>query len=198
MKARILISAAVALAASGCISPRKSTPQVEVWPDMKRQPKYKPQQASELFADGRASRSPVEGTVAQGQLRLDDAFSTGVVDNKYVGMNPVKIDRELLERGHQRFEIHCSPCHSRTGALTGIVGQRSSWLPANLHDARVKGMTDGEIFTIVTNGRRSMPPYRNYIIEKDRWAIVAWLRVLQRTTSATVDEVPSGLRAELK
>jgi mono/diheme cytochrome c family protein len=198
MRVAFTLSLLAAAVSTGCVSPGKNTPQVEVWPDMKRQAKYKPQAAGEFFADGRTSRTPVAGTVAQGQFKEDSIFSTGLVEGKYTGMNPLKIDRGLLERGEQRFNIHCSPCHSRTGALTGIVGQKALWLPTNLHDARVKGMADGELFQILSDGRRSMPPYRHYITEGDRWAIVAWVRVLQRTTSGGIEEVPPEQRAGLK
>ena len=145
------------------------------------------------------ARRPVEGTVAIGHLKADDAYSTGVIGDKYIGLNPEKIDRALIERGQKRFNIYCTPCHDRTGSGRGIVPTRfPSWLPSNLQDPRQKAMVDGEIFNIITIGRRTMPPYATQIPEKDRWAIVAYVRALQRTTSGVIADVPASLKAELK
>ncbi len=198
-----VLPAGAMLVLSGCVGiTTKSTP-IEIFPDMDRQPKYKTQAASAFFADGRASRAPVPGTIAQGQLKDDDLFYTGVVNNMYVGRNPLPIDKDLLVHGRRKFETYCSPCHSRTGGEVGIVGKRllasgQAWLPTNLQDDRVKQMTDGEIFTIVTNGRRSMHGYKYQVAERDRWAIIAYLRALQRATSGTIEDVPAELRSELR
>ncbi|MBI3280347.1 MAG: cytochrome c [Acidobacteria bacterium] len=195
LRAGALAAAAAILA--GCAGQTTRNTPIEVFPDMDRQPKYRPQRPSEFFADGRASRAPVAGTVARGQLKLDDAFYTGVAGNQYVGRNPLPINSELLKLGQTRFNTFCSPCHDRTGQGRGIVGQRAMWLPTNLQEDRVRQMNDGEIFTIITEGRRSMPSYRFQIAGRDRWAIIAYVRALQRTTGS-LDDVPRELRAGVR
>jgi mono/diheme cytochrome c family protein len=198
-----IVPAAAVLLLAGCAGMQSKNPPLELFWDMNRQPKYKPQAASEFFPDGRASRRPVAGTVAQGQLNDDDAFYTGIVNNMYVGKNPLPIDQATLTQGRRKFETYCAPCHSRTGSEVGIVGRRvlatgQAWLPTMLQDDRVKGMTDGEIFTIITNGRRSMHGYKYQIAERDRWAIIAYVRALHRSTMGTVQDVPAELRSELR
>ena len=101
----------------------------------------------------------------------------------YIGRNPLKIDAELLAHGQRRFNTYCSPCHDRTGQGRGVVGQRAIWIPTNLQEPRVKDMNDGEIFNVITYGRRSMPSYRFQVVDRDRWAIVAYVRALQRTST---------------
>lgn len=198
-----ILPVAAAMLLSGCAGMTSKNSPLELFWDMNRQPKYKAQAYSDFFADGRASRRPVTGTVAQGQLKEDDVFYTGVVNNMYVGRNPLPIDQALLTQGRKKFETYCAPCHSRTGSEVGIVGKRvlatgQAWLPTMLQDDRVKKMTDGEIFTIITNGRRSMHGYRFQIAERDRWAIIAYVRALHRATMGTVEDVPAELRSELR
>jgi mono/diheme cytochrome c family protein len=195
MKAVVLLCL---LALVGCAGRTSRVPPIEIFPDMDRQGKYMPQRSSTVFADGRASRPPVPGTVARGLLKEDDAYTTGVANNMYVGRNPETMTRALLTRGQERFDIYCSPCHDRTGSGQGLVPKRALWLPANLHDERIKQMTDGELFNVISFGRRSMPGYRFQIPEKDRWAIVAYVRALQRATSGKVDDVPPELRSEVR
>jgi cytochrome c5 len=191
-------SAALALVTLAGCGPTSRRPPIEIFSDMDRQPKYKAQMAGAFFPDGRASRQPVPGTVAQGQLKEDVAWSTGISDGMYIGKNPLPITREVLARGEERYNIYCATCHDRTGQGHGIVSVRSSWLPSNLHDPRQKNMTDGELFWVATNGRRSMPAYRFQVDERDRWAIVAYVRALQRTTSATLNDVPAELKGDLR
>jgi hypothetical protein len=184
---------------AGCADvPTRRAP-IQVFPDMDRQPKYKAQMASDFFGDHRTSRRPVAGTVARGLLREDEGYHTGFVNNMYVGKNPLPVTKETMLRGQQRFNVYCSPCHDRTGKGRGIVAQRSQgWPPTDLHDRRVKGFNDGEIYNIITAGRRSMPAYRFQIPEQDRWAIVTYVRALQRTTSARVEDVPAEERESLQ
>ena len=175
---------------AGCAGTATRNPPIEIMPDMKHQMKVKAQTVD--------ARPPVMGTVAAGHLRDDDAYNTGVVGDKYIGLNPEKIDKTFLERGQQRFNIYCTPCHDRTGNGRGIVPLRNpSWLPSSLQDPRQKAMVDGEIFNIMTIGRRTMPSYAAQIPERDRWAIVAYVRALQRTTTASIAEVPETLRNAL-
>jgi len=183
---------------AGCAGPQR-VPPIEVWPDMDRQEKYKAQSGSELFSDGRSNRRPVEGTVAVGYLKEDSLFSTGLEpNNMYTGKIPVEVTPELLKQGQRRYNTYCSPCHDRTGQGQGVVPKRTSWLPTNLMEDRVQTMPDGEIYNVISHGRRAMPGYRFQIVERDRWAIVSYVRALQRSTRGTVEDVPSDLRSELR
>ena len=197
-----LLSFLLSLAAIGltaCAGQTTRSTSIEVWPDMKRQYKSKPQTESHFFGDHRASRMPVPGTVARGFLKEDAAYFTGAVAGQYVGRNPETINADLLKLGQMKFNTYCSPCHSRIANGKGIVPLKEpTWQPTNLHEVRVKSMVDGEIFSIITQGRRSMPSYRFQIVEKDRWAIISYLRALQRTTSGTLADVPQELRADLR
>ena len=194
----VLLTISGVLLLAGCQGRTSRKPQLEVFPDMDRQLKFKAQTGSTLFADGRSNRRPVPGTVAQGQLKADDGYYTGEKDGMYVGKNPLEISEGLLARGQERFNVYCAPCHDRTGSGRGLVGVRSMWLANNIHDARIKEMVDGELYSVISYGRRAMPGYRFQIDERDRWAIVAYMRALQRTTSATIEDVPADLRRELR
>jgi mono/diheme cytochrome c family protein len=181
----------IALSALSACTNRQRLTQVEVWDDMKRQPKVGPQSAI---------LRPVAGTVARGHLNLDDTYHSGMIDPEtYTGRNPETIDAGLLKLGQMRFNTYCSPCHDRNGSGKGIVAIKTpSWQPTNLMDPRIRTMADGEIFSVLTNGRRTMAAYKYQVVEHDRWAIVAYLRALQRATSSTVADVPAELRAELR
>lgn len=187
------------LGLSGCISPSRDTPPLQIWDDMKAQPKYKPQQQSPLFSDKRTSRRPPEGTVAIGQLNNDDASHWGIVSSQYVGKNPMKVDATLLAQGQAKYNVYCAPCHSQIGDGKGIVAIRAgaAFQPANLIEPRVKQMNDGELYSVASEGRRTMMGYRTQTSDQDRWAIVAYLRALQRATSGSAEDVPANLRAQL-
>ena len=122
----------------------------------------------------------------------------GIVGGQYLGKSPLKIDAALLKTGQGKFNTYCSPCHDRTGSGQGIVPKRTLWLPTNLHEDRVVAMADGEIYDVISNGRRTMHGYRFQILESDRWAVVAYVRALQRSDRGTVEEVPAELRADLR
>ena len=187
----------LSLVGCGGVTTRK--PPIEIFPDMDRQPKYKPQAASVFFSDGRASRSAIPGTVATGQLREDDGFETGISSGMYIGRNPLPMDAALLARGRERYDIYCSVCHDRTGSGRGIVPLRvPSWLPTSLLDERIRQMTDGELFNVSSDGRRTMAGYRFQIPVRDRWAIVAYVRALQRTREGTLADVPPELRPAVR
>jgi cytochrome c5 len=200
---RILLTAA-SFVLAGCVGTGSKTPPVVIITDMDYQGRYEPQGdrtfngEKPIFDDARASRRPVEDTVARGSLVDNDSFSTGLENNMYIGRNPLKVDADLLKHGQRRFNTYCTPCHDRTGQGRGIVGQRATWIPTNLQEPRVKEMNDGEIFNVMTFGRRSMPSYRFQVVDHDRWAIVAYVRALQRTSIATVADVPEDKRSELK
>lgn len=173
---------------------------------MKKQEKFLAQSAiepggelSKIFKDGRANRRPVEGTIARGQLRLENVLSTGLVNpTTYAGQNPLKLDEETVKVGQAKFNVYCSPCHDRTGSGQGIVNKREpTYKPGNLHEDRIKAMADGEIFFVLTNGRRTMPSYRFQLSEQERWSVVYYVRALQRTTSGTMADVPEDKKAAL-
>lgn len=178
-----LLAVAALLLLGGCGVTTRDTP-VEVFSDMRRQPKYKPQGASQFFSDGRSGRPEVPGTVAVGPLRDVPA--------------PPPIDAALLARGQERFDIFCAVCHDRTGSGKGIIALRTAWLPTDLLDERIVKMPDSEIFDVSTNGRRTMPAYRFQIPERDRWAIVAYVRALQRARAGKLEDVPPELRPDLR
>jgi len=187
------------LALAGCGGVTTRTPPIELFPDMDRQPKYKPQAASAFFSDGRASRTSAPGTVAVGQLREDDAFETGISSGMYAGRNPLPLDAAVLARGRERYDIYCAVCHDRTGGGRGIVSLRvPAWLPTNLLDERIRMMSDGELFNVSSDGRRTMPGYRFQVPARDRWAIVAYVRALQRAREGTLADVPPELRTSVR
>ena len=194
-----LVVVALSLLTSACSNfPSRGTP-IWVFPDMKKQDKVKFETSSPFFADGRGSRRPVLHTVAQETYHPDLPYSTGISDNgTYVAENPEAIDRELLLRGQAKFNVYCAPCHDRTGSGRGVVAARSNWIPGNLHEERIVNFVDGELFHVITAGRRSMPSYRFQIPEKDRWAIVAYVRVLQRSWLGKLDEVPAETQGRLR
>jgi mono/diheme cytochrome c family protein len=141
----------------------------------------------------------VEGTVAIGQLKTDEAFVTGKSTGYYIGRNPLPVNKETLLHGQEKFNVYCQPCHDRTGSGKGIVPAKvTGWLPTNLHDDRALKMADGEIFEVITNGRRTMKGYRFQVSVQDRWAIVAYVRALQRAGLGTVEDVPQETRSELR
>jgi mono/diheme cytochrome c family protein len=190
---------ALSMLSAACSNfPSRETP-IWVFPDMKKQDKVKFETSSPFFADGRGSRLPVANTVAQETYHADVAYSTGIAaDGNYIAKNPESIDREVLLRGQAKFNVYCSPCHDRTGSGRGVVAAKSTWIPGNLHDERIVNYVDGELYHVITAGRRSMPSYRFQIPERDRWAIIAYVRVLQRSWLGKLDEVPAETQGRLR
>jgi predicted component of type VI protein secretion system len=182
----------------GCGTRYSTKPPVEFWSDMARQPKVKAQKPNDFFANNIGSRRPVPGTIAVGYLKDDDSFFTGQRDGYYIN-NPLPLNKDLLIRGQERYDIYCAPCHDRTGSGRGIVSIRSQgWIANSLLDERIQEYPDGHLFHVISNGVRSMPGYRWQIEEKDRWAIVAYMRVLQRASIGTIEDVPADLRSDLR
>lgn len=193
-----IVAFALALSLAACGTKYSSKPPVEFWSDMARQPKIEAQEPSSFFANKVGSRMPVPGTVPVGFLKEDEAFYTGQQNGFYVN-NPLPITKELLLRGQERYNIYCAPCHDRTGSGRGIVSLRSQgWIANSLLEERIIEQQDGEIFYVISNGARSMPGYRWQIPEADRWAIVAYLRALQRAALGSVADVPADLRSDLR
>lgn len=182
----------------GCADVQR-TPPIQVWDDMKKEEKFKPQMQNDLFADHRDSRVPPEGTVARGHMVTDSVYDTGMEGPMYAGKNPVPITMDLLKKGQMKFGTYCTPCHDREGTGQGIVPIHvPSWQPSNLTEDRVVQFADGEIFNVITNGRRTMPAYKYQISVEDRWAIIAYVRVLQRAAHGTINDVPEDQRTALE
>lgn len=194
MKRALFIAVAAAAIAAGCRGETSADPPVHLIGDMDWQPKYQANQASSLFADGRAMRPLVEGTVAQGELREDDAIYRGKSGEAYVATVPVPVDEALLMRGQQRFNIYCAACHDQTGSGHGMVVKRGYPIPIDLASDHVRALPDGQIFDVISNGVRNMPSYRKQIPVEDRWAIVTWVRVLGQSQHATIEDVPREKR----
>jgi len=164
--------------------------------DMHDQPKAKPQSKSGFFADGRTGRLPVEGTVARGQLREDDHLYRGKnADGSFVTAFPMAIDASVLERGRERYNIYCSPCHGRTGLGNGMVIQRGfKTAAASHHLDRLREAPVGYWFDVMTNGYGAMLGYAAQVPVDDRWAIIAYVRALQLSRHATVEDIPEADR----
>ena len=188
-------------------------PQIHLVQDMDNQPRYRGQQANPVFADGRTVRPPIAGTVARGELELDDHYFRGFTrgqDGKPQFLKgfpkDVKVDEPLLRRGQLTFNIYCAPCHGNDGAGAGPIHQRAvalqepKWVPpANLHDATVKSRPEGHLYNTVTNGIRNMAGYGSQIVHpSDRWAVVAYVRALQLSQDAPADVVPPEKLSSVK
>jgi mono/diheme cytochrome c family protein len=163
---------------------------------MRYQPKLKPLQESDFFADGRAARPLPEGVVARGHLRDDVMLFTGMDGTTLTQVLPVALDRHLLERGQERFNIFCAPCHGRLGNGDGMIVRRGMVRPPSFHEDRLLSAPIGHFFDVMTNGFGRMFSY-NHIPVADRWAIAAYIRVLQRSQHATLKDVPEAERQAL-
>jgi mono/diheme cytochrome c family protein len=192
-KLALLAGALLALALGACRGQPSEKPPLYVFPDMKWQKKIQGQEAFGFWPDGRGNRLPVPGTVARGQLQEDPAFYQGKV-----GEAPVTVDEKLIAHGEERYDIYCAPCHDRSGTGKGMVARRGFPAPTDLTNDRVRGLSDGEIFGVISHGVRNMPGYAYQIPVEDRWAIVVWVRVLGRAGHATVDDVPGDQRGTIR
>jgi mono/diheme cytochrome c family protein len=160
---------------------------------MDDQPKVRPQTASAFFFDGASMRQPVPGTVPIGGLKEDAAFFTGMgPDGQPVATIPMNVDKTLLDRGRERYVIYCQPCHDARGDGKGILAQRGNIPTASVHQERIVKSPDGWIFFVITNGLALMPAYRWPIPPADRWAIVAYVRELERVRLASAMAPPAG------
>jgi len=177
----------------------KKKPPIHLIHNMDTQDKYLPQRQSHFFADGSTMRPPVEGTVARGELREADAYFRGQnPDGTELLESPVEFTETLLNRGQERFNIFCSPCHGQVGDGQGIIMKYNYPIPpTSFHIDRIREATDGHIFQVISNGIRNMPSYKAQIPVADRWAIVGYIRALQLSQNATAADVPEDLRAGL-
>ena len=165
--------------------------------DMHDQPRYEALEGSSFFGDARASRPQIPGTVARGQLRIDQHLYTGKIGNVLAATLPFAVTREVIERGRDRFNIHCTPCHDRAGTGQGIVVQRGFRPPPSFHTSHLREAPVGHFFDVMTNGFGAMSSYATRVSVRDRWAIAAYLRALQYSQYAPVADVPADKRAAL-
>ena len=185
---------------AGCLQETPSEkPPVHLNPNMDDQPKYEAMEESQFWTDHASMRKPVEGTIARGQLHADRRYFEGKnEDGSLVKKSPLRISEELLKRGQERFNIYCSPCHSRIGDGQGIIIKKG-FLPApSFHIDRLREVEDGHFFDVITHGIRNMPSYRYQVPVADRWAIVAYIRALQRSQNASAKDIPENIRKTLK
>ncbi len=193
-------------AVSGCRGKISESPPIHVNPNMDNQEKIDPQEVGPLLADGRplfsdlrAARQPVPGTIARGALRTDTIYFQGTFPNgNWAQYSPVETTAELLDRGRERFNIICAVCHDRTGTGKGMVTHYIGLTPpTNLMEQAIREIPDGQIFNTITNGVRNMPSYKHQIPVEDRWAVIAYLRALQRSQTTTIEDVPADIRSTL-
>ena len=166
--------------------------------DMHDQPRFEPLEKSAFFDDGRSARPRVPGTVARGERDPDEHLLTGKQDGALATSFPFPVTREVLERGQQRFEIYCAPCHDRAGTGQGVVVQRGLKQPPSFHVERLRNAPAGHFFDVITRGFGAMSDLSDRIETHDRWAIVAYVRALQQSQNATLEDVPPAERERLK
>jgi mono/diheme cytochrome c family protein len=165
--------------------------------DMQDQPRYKPLAGTRIFPDGRSARPIPAGTVARDEEDADDVVHTGKTNGDWITTLPVPLTVAQLHRGQERFDIFCAPCHSRIGDGNGMIEQRGFLRPVDLHTDRVRQEPPGYIFDVITNGFGAMPDYKDQIPVDDRWAIIAYLRALQLSRNATLNDVPADVRNQV-
>jgi len=182
---RVLGAVAVSLALAGCRQ------------DMHDAPRYEPLEASTFFANGQASRMLVANTVPRGLLRADTHLNEGRVDGQLATTFPMAITPAVMQRGQERFNVFCSPCHGRTGSGNGMVVQRGFRAPPSYHEDRLRNAPVGYFFDVMTNGFGAMQDYASQVPVADRWAIAAYIRALQLSQRATLADVPQNRRADL-
>lgn len=198
---RLTLLVAAVLVLSGCRGMVSEAPPIHPNLNMDFQEKFDPQEANPFFADGRAMRVPVAGTVARGFLREDVGLYAGRTQaGGYLAEMPVPVTRELLLRGRERYDIFCAVCHGQSGNGQGIVTTGGyGYTPApTYHDARLRDTEDGYLYDVITNGVRSMPGYAQQIPVGDRWAIVAYIRALQRSQNAERGDLPADVLRQIE
>ncbi len=160
--------------------------------DMHNQPKFYPQRGTTFYADGRSVRPQVEDTVARGQLNEGDYFHTGLINGQEGNALPFPVNMDVLARGQERYNVYCTPCHSRVGNGAGMIVQRGYAKAGNFHTARLEAAPLGHFFNVITNGYGAMPDYSAQVTPEDRWAIVAYIKALQLSQNAQQSDVAAG------
>ncbi len=190
-----------ALLLAGCRGNRSGETPVHPNLNMDFQEKFQAQEANPLFADNAAMRKPVSGTVARGLLKEDTELFTGRTESgEYVDRVPVPVSKAFLQRGKERYEIFCVVCHGQTGGGNGVIMRGNyGYTPAtSYHTDRIRDVTDGYLYDVITNGIRNMPGYAQQIPVTDRWAIVAYVRALQRSQNATEGDLPQDVLSDFQ
>ena len=186
---------------------KSDSPRIHIIQDMDSQPKYKAQRENSFFADKRAARPAIDGTVAVGDARDDDKFYKGKEGASWARTFPsqVALNEATMDRGRQRFGIYCTPCHGQIGLGDGMVAKRAdslaqgTWIPpTNMTQEYLRQMPVGELFNSISNGVRNMPGYASQIKTEDRWAIIMYVRALQRSRNGRLNDLPPDARASLK
>ena len=185
MRRNAWIVALVALVSAGCRQDMHDAPRLETY------------EANAFFADGRGSRTAPAGTVARGWLREDEALYTGKVNGQFVEQFPLAVSRADLARGQERYNVYCTPCHGKIGDGNGMVVQRGLRQAASYHQDRLRNEKVGYLFDVVTNGFGAMQGYAEQVPVRDRWLIVAYVRALQLSQHASIDDVPADRRGAL-
>ena len=215
----LLIAGAAVLAFAGFRGSMSPVPPIEIFPDLDHQPKYQPQHASSFFADGSAARKPVAGTIPMGYnvpgaylqatarnatfkpagfTNQPDYFNTGTMGDSFGDGIPVEVTEEFVKRGQQRYDIHCTVCHGKVGTGNGIVSNYGLVAVANLQVDPFKSMPDGQYFYTIANGKGNMGAYGPNIAVEDRWAIVAYIRALQRSQAGKLADLSAGQQKTLQ
>lgn len=185
MRHRFIVLVGLCLPVAGCRS------------EMYDQPRYEALEPSGFFRDGKSARPLVEGTIAQGQLSMDEHFYAGKQNGELVNTFPFPITPEILQRGQERFNIYCSPCHSRLGDGRGMIVQRGFQSPPSFHIPRLREAPVGHFFDVITKGFGAMFDYSAQISPRDRWAIIAYIRALQLSQHANINDVSAEERDRL-
>lgn len=197
--ATIFLAAMTVMLAS-CRGTQSEAPPIHLNLNMDNQERFDPQEANPFFEDNRSMRPLVPGTVARGTLREDEAFFEGrTPGGGFVDRMPLPTTREVLARGQERYNIYCGVCHGDAGDGQGIISTGGyGFTPAtSYHDERLRQVPDGYLYDVIANGVRTMPPYGHQVPPADRWAIVAYIRALQRSQYASAEDVPENIRGDL-
>ncbi len=193
-KILVLIALYISVLIGGCRGQLSEEPPIHLNPNMDNQQKSRPYGKNSFFKDKRSMRPSPEGVVAWTTKNVSDSYETGKTSKGFLRKNPEKLTEQFIRRGQERFNIYCSVCHGYTGLGNGIV-IRKGFVPAPSYlDDRILSLSDGEFFSVITNGVRSMPAYAKQILVKDRWAIVSYIRALQKAGKASSKHVPVNLR----
>lgn len=181
---RVMTAAGAVLLMAGCRQ------------DMHNQPKFYPQRGSDFYADGRSVRPQVENTVARNQMHENAYFYTGFINGKEGDRLPFAVNMQVMQRGQERYNVFCTPCHSRVGNGAGMIVQRGYAAAGNFHTARLEAAPLGHFFNVISNGYGAMPDYSAQLTPQDRWAVVAYVRALQLSQKAAATDVANGSHVE--